>query len=196
MSDVPASSEPAGVVQRAARQYWWLPVVRGALAIIFGLIAVIWPHITAGAILWVVAIFAIVDGIVAIYDAIRYRSEGGTALGVTLGAVAVIFGIIALVWPGPTITVFAVIVGIWAIVAGLIQLVASIDLRSVIGSGWGWGMVTGSLTIVLGLLLLFWPKSSVAALVVVLGIWAFVVGLLLIAIGFQVRRVGKGTVTV
>jgi uncharacterized membrane protein HdeD (DUF308 family) len=196
MTDVPMTPDPIGEIQRSARQFWWVPVVRGAVAIVFGLIAMIWPHITAGAILWVVAIFAIVDGIVALYDAIRYRSENGTALGVTLGVVAIVFGVVALVWPGPTIAVFAIIVGIWALAAGLIQLVASIDLRSVIGSGWGWGVVTGSLTIILGLLLIFWPHGSVAALVVILGIWAIVVGILLMIVGFQVRRVGKADVTV
>jgi uncharacterized membrane protein HdeD (DUF308 family) len=197
MTDVPASPDPVTrALQGAARQYWWLPVVRGAFAIIFGLIAVIWPHITAGAILWVVAIFAIVDGLIEIFDAIRYRSEGGTALGITFGVIAIAFGIVALVWPGPTITVFAVIVGIWAVIAGLVQLVASIDLRKVIGSGWAWGVVSGALTLILGILLLVWPKSSITALVWVLGIWAFVAGIVLIAIGFQVRRAGKADLTV
>ncbi|MGC5165722.1 HdeD family acid-resistance protein [Luteimicrobium sp. DT211] len=197
MTDVPTAPDPyARAVQGAARQYWWLPVLRGVLTIVFGLVAVIWPGVTALAILWVIAIFAIVDGLLEIFDAIRYRAAGGTALGITFGVLSVAFGIVALVWPGPTVTVFAVIVGIWAILVGLVGLAASIDLRKVVGSGWAWGAITAGLTVVLGILLLIWPKGSLAALVWLVGIWAFVAGIVLVVIGFQVRRLGKADLTV
>lgn len=189
-------TSPLGALQGVARRYWWVPVVRGVLTIAFGLVAVIWPHVTVAAILWVVAVFAIVDGVVEIFDAIRQRRDGGTALGITLGVLAIAFGVVALVWPGPTITVFAVIVGIWTLVAGLLQIVASIDLRKVLGSGWGWGVTSGVLTLVLGVLLLVWPKGSLAALVWVVGIWAFVIGIVLIGIGVRVRRLAKADITV
>ena len=197
MTDVPTAPGPlAGALQGAARRYWWLPVLRGVLYIAFGLVAVIWPDVTALAILWVVAIFAIVDGLLEIFDAIRYRASGGTALGITFGVLSVAFGIVALVWPGPTVTVFAVIVGIWALLVGIVGFAASIDLRKVVGSGWAWGVTSAVLTVILGIVLLVWPKGSLVALVWVLGIWAFVLGILLILIGFQVRRLGKADLTV
>lgn len=186
----------ASVLQSAARRYWWLPVVRGIAVIAFGLVAVIWPHITVAAILWVVAIFAIVDGLLEIFDAIRYRKERDAGLGIVFGVIAIAFGVVALVWPGPTITVFAIVVGIWAVVAGLVQIVASVGLRSIIGSGWAWGLTSGILTLILGILLFVWPKSSLAALVWVVGIWAFVIGIVLVVIGFRVRRLAKAELTV
>jgi uncharacterized membrane protein HdeD (DUF308 family) len=171
-------------------------VLRGVLYIAFGLVAVVWPDVTALAILWVIAIFAIVDGLLEIFDAIRYRASGGTALGITFGVLSVAFGIVALVWPGPTVTVFAVIVGIWALLVGIVGFAASIDLRKVVGSGWVWGVTSAVLTVILGILLLVWPKGSLVALVWLVGIWAFVAGILLIVIGFQVRRLGKADLTV
>ena len=197
MTDVPTAPGPlAGALQGAARQYWWLPVLRGALYIAFGLVAVIWPHVTALAILWVIAIFAIVDGLLEIFYAIRYRGSGGTALGLTFGVLSVAFGIVALVWPGPTVTAFAVIVGIWALLVGIVGFAASIGLRKAVGSGWVWGVASAVLTVILGILLLVWPKGSLVALVWVVGIWAFVLGILLIVIGFQVRRLGRADLTV
>jgi len=197
MTDVPTAPSPlAGALQGAARQYWWLPVLRGVLYIAFGVIAVAWPGVTALAILWVIAIFAIVDGLIEIFDAIRYRASGGTALGITFGVLSVAFGVVALVWPGPTVTVFAVIVGIWAILVGIVGVMASVGLRKVPGSGWGWGVTSAVLTVILGVMLLVWPKSSLVALVWVLGIWAWVIGIMLIVIGFQVRRLGKADLTV
>ncbi|PJI93654.1 HdeD family acid-resistance protein [Luteimicrobium subarcticum] len=189
--------DPLGVnPAQVARQYWWLPVLRGIVSILFGLLAVIWPKITAGALLWIVGLFALIDGILILVDALRHRGQGGTALGVVLGVLAVAFGLAALFWTEKTAVVIVVILGIWAIIAGLVELVASIDLRSAIGSGWVWGTILGAVTLVFGILVVVWPKASIVSVVWLIGLWAIIAGLVLVVVGFQVRRLGRAERTV
>ena len=60
-----------------AKQVWYWPVVRGVVAIALGIVAIAWPEITAAALIWVIGIFAVVDGILEIVEGIRRRGTGG-----------------------------------------------------------------------------------------------------------------------
>jgi len=167
-------------------------VLRGVLAIIFGIVALSWPDKTAAVIIWVVGIFAVVDGVVEIVEGIRRRGTGnGTAVLVTMGVLSLAVGVVLLVWPGKTAIVLTWIVGFWAVVYGLFQTVASLDLRKVPGSGWGWGVVAGLLGIVFGLLVLFNVNAGLVSIVWLLALFAIVWGVMLVAFGFQIRSLGR-----
>jgi uncharacterized membrane protein HdeD (DUF308 family) len=175
-----------------AKQVWYWPVVRGVLAIILGIVAIAWPDITAAAIIWVIGIFAVVDGIVEIVEGIRRRGTGnGTAVLVTMGVLSLAVGILLLVWPGKTAIVLTWIVGFWAVVYGLFQTVASLELRKVPGSGWGWGVFAGLLGLVFGLLVLFNVNAGLVSIVWILAVFAILWGVMLIAFGFQIRSLGR-----
>ena len=175
-----------------ARQVWYWPVLRGVLAIIFGIVALSWPDKTAAVIIWVVGIFAVVDGVVEIVEGIRRRGTGnGTAVLVTMGVLSLAVGVVLLVWPGKTAIVLTWIVGFWAVVYGLFQTVASLDLRKVPGSGWGWGVFAGLLGLVFGLLVLFNVNAGLVSIVWILAIFAILWGVMLIAFGFQIRSLGR-----
>lgn len=175
-----------------ARQVWYWPVLRGVLAILFGIVALSWPDKTAAVIIWVVGIFAVVDGVVEIVEGIRRRGTGnGTAVLVTMGVLSLAVGVVLLVWPGKTAIVLTWIVGFWAVVYGLFQTVASLDLRKVPGSGWGWGVVAGLLGIVFGLLVLFNVNAGLVSIVWLLALFAIVWGVMLVAFGFQIRSLGR-----
>lgn len=177
---------------RTAKQVWYWPVIRGVLAILFGIIALAWPDKTAAVVIWVIGIFAVVDGIVEIVEGIRRRGTGsGTALLVTMGVLSLAVGVVLLVWPGKTAIVLTWIVGFWAVVYGLFQTVASLDLRKVAGSGWGWGVVAGLLGIVFGLLVLFNVNAGLVSIVWLLALFAIVWGVMLIAFGVQIRSLGR-----
>lgn len=177
---------------RTAKQVWYWPVIRGVLAILFGIIALAWPDKTAAVVIWVIGIFAVVDGIVEIVEGIRRRGTGsGTALLVTMGVLSLAVGVVLLVWPGKTAIVLTWIVGFWAVVYGLFQTVASLDLRKVPGSGWGWGVVAGLLGIVFGLLVLFNVNAGLVSIVWLLALFAIVWGVMLIAFGIQIRSLGR-----
>lgn len=175
-----------------AKQVWYWPVLRGVLAIIFGIVALSWPDKTAAVIIWVVGIFAVVDGVVEIVEGIRRRGTGnGTAVLVTMGVLSLAVGVVLLVWPGKTAIVLTWIVGFWAVVYGLFQTVASLDLREVPGSGWGWGVVAGLLGIVFGVLVLFNVNAGLVSIVWLLALFAIVWGVMLVAFGFQIRSLGR-----
>ena len=175
-----------------AKQVWYWPVLRGVLAILFGIVALSWPDKTAAVIIWVVGIFAVVDGVVEIVEGIRRRGTGnGTAVLVTMGVLSLAVGVVLLVWPGKTAIVLTWIVGFWAVVYGLFQTVASLDLRKVPGSGWGWGVVAGLLGIVFGVLVLFNVNAGLVSIVWLLALFAIVWGVMLVAFGFQIRSLGR-----
>jgi uncharacterized membrane protein HdeD (DUF308 family) len=183
----PVSAEYAKIAKGA----WVWAVVRGVLAIIFGIIALVAPLSTAVALAVVIGIFAIVDGIIDLVDAIRHRGTGGVGLRVFLGVVSLLFGIILLVWPGKTIAFMVILIAIWSIVIGILQIIANISIRKDSGRAWIWGVVSGALGVIFGILVLVWPGIGLVSLIWLIGIWAIVFGIALIVLGLQVRKASK-----
>lgn len=183
----PISAEYAKIAQGA----WIWAVVRGVLAIIFGIIALVAPLTTAAALALVIGIFAIVDGIIDIIDALRHRGTSGVGFRVFLGVVSLLFGLIILVWPGRTLAFMVILIAIWSIVIGVLQIVASIGIRKQSGSAWIWGVVSGALGVIFGILVLVWPGIGLVSLIWLIGIWAIVFGLALIVLGLQVRKASE-----
>ncbi|GAA3627524.1 HdeD family acid-resistance protein [Microlunatus ginsengisoli] len=185
-------SEPVVYVSeefsKTARHAWIWQIVRGALAIIFGILALFWPLQTAVALALLVGIFALVDGIVDIVDAIRFRGSPGVGLRVFLGIVSLLFGALVLFWPQISLAVLAVLVAIWAILIGALQIIANISLRKESGRSWVWGVVAGAIGVIFGIVVLITPKAGVITLIWLLGIWAIVFGIILIVLGLQLRK--------
>lgn len=174
-----------------ARRVWYWTVVRGVLAIVFGTVALLAPISTAVSLAVVVAIFAVVDGIFEIIDGIRHRAYGGAGLRVLQGVLTLGFGVVLVVWP--EITTLAIIwtIAVWAVVVGIIQVVVALSLRRVAGSGWGWGVVSGLVSVIFGGLVLARPAAGLVSIIWVLGVFAIMLGVLLVGFGLQVRRLGK-----
>ena len=137
-----------------AKKIWIFAIVRGVLAIIFGLIALFAPIATATVLAIVVGVYAIVNGVFDIIEAIRHRGSSSMVLRIVLGAISILFGILVLVWPGISLTILVILVGIWAIIIGILQIMASVRHRAVPNSGWVWGIIGGALSILFGILVL------------------------------------------
>ncbi len=191
-------SEPVVYVSeefsKTARHAWIWQIVRGALAIIFGILALFWPLQTAVALALLVGIFALVDGIVDIVDAIRFRGSPGVGLRVFLGIVSLLFGALVLFWPQISLAVLAVLVAIWAILIGALQIIANISLRKESGRSWVWGVIAGAIGVIFGIVVLITPKAGVITLIWLLGIWAIVFGIILIVLGLQLRKAASVTI--
>ncbi len=187
VSPNPVSAQYAEI----ARGAWIWAVVRGALAIVFGIIALTSPITTAIVLAIVIGVFAVVDGIVDLIDAIRHRGTAGVGLRVFLGVVSLLFGIIILVWPGKTIGFMVVLIAIWSILIGVLQIVANVSIRKDAPGAWIWGAVSGALGLIFGIVVLFNLGIGLVALIWLVGIWAIVFGLALIVLGLQVRKAGK-----
>jgi uncharacterized membrane protein HdeD (DUF308 family) len=109
-------------------------------------------------------------------------------LRIVLGAVSILFGILVLVWPGMSVAILVIIVGVWAIITGILQIMSSVRHRAVPNSGWVWGIIGGALSILFGILLLIWPDTGLVTIIWIIGIWAVVWGIILIVLGLQLRK--------
>ena len=102
------------------------------------------------------------------------------------GLFAVLFGIIALAWPGITALVLLYLIAAWAFVTGIFEIVAAIRLREEIRGEWLLAL-SGILSVLFGLALVIWPGAGALALIWVIGAYAIAFGALLIALGFRLR---------
>lgn len=167
---------------------WQVVVLRGVLAVLFGLIAIVWPQITvlALAILW--GVFTLVDGIAATAMGVGkgVGSKGDRAYLIVLGVLGIIAGVITFLWPAITVVVLLVVIAVWAIIAGIMQIVAAFRLRKVVRNEW-FLAVSGLVTLALGILLIVQPAEGAVALVIAIATFAIAWGIVLIVFGFRLR---------
>jgi uncharacterized membrane protein HdeD (DUF308 family) len=185
------SSNTAASFPSLAKKIWIFAVIRGALALIFGLIALFAPIATSIALAIVIGVFAIVTGVFDIIEAIRHRGSSSMVLRIVLGAVSILFGILVLVWPGISLAILVIMVGVWAIITGVLQIMSSVRHRAVPDSGWVWGIIGGALSILFGVVVLIWPGTGLVAIIWIIGIWAVVWGIILIVLGVKLRKAAR-----
>ena len=167
-------------------QRWWAVGLRGILAIIFGLICLLTPGIALGAFVIVFAAYMFVDGVFAIISGIRAaRSGENWGLLILEGVVDLAAGAIAVLWPAITLVVLVWIVAIWAIVSGALMVAAAFSLN--LDYGRWWLALGGIASIVFGILLIIEPLIGAVVLTLWIGAYAFVFGVLLLVLGFQLH---------
>jgi uncharacterized membrane protein HdeD (DUF308 family) len=152
---------------------------RGLLAAAVGLACVIWPGITIGVVVALFAIYSFVDAGVLL---VRLFNAGDTAgqrvLMVVVAFIDVAAGLVAIVYPGITAAVLVIVIGVWAIFGGLVELAAAWQL-SVPGSGWlAFG---GVLSVTAGIVLVVWPAIGAFSLALVFGVYLIAYGVALLA---------------
>lgn len=174
----------------ALTRNWWAVALRGVFAVIFGLLALIWPHITVLALVALFGAYCLVDGVIALGTAFFGGAEAAgrrTWLAVE-GVAGIIAGIITFAWPGITALVLLWLIAFWALVTGIMEIVAAIRLRRELQGEWLL-ILSGALSVVFGILLMVWPASGALALIVLIGIYALIFGVDLIVLGLRLRRV-------
>ena len=168
-------------------QNWWAVLLRGAFAILFGVLALIWPGVTLGSLVLLFGIYMLVDGVFAIVAGVRAaaRHERWGAL-ILEGVADLVAGGIALVWPLATVLAFVYLAGAWAVVSGALLLAATFRLRPAHGK---WLMGLGAIiSMVWGVLLMAAPIAGAVVMTWWLGAYALVFGAALIALAFRLRR--------
>lgn len=173
-----------------ARNWVWV-VSRGVAALLFGLFTLFNPALTIRALLLLFGLYAFFDGLFAVISAIRNRHEERHWIPLLIGGLAgIAVGVAAFVWPRMTGTVLLLVIAVWAVIFGLSQSSAGIRLRKVIAGEWLL-ILAGVLSVVFGLALFFVPQSGALAIVIWLGAYATVLGIVLIALGFRLRSWGR-----
>jgi len=175
---------------------WWLVALRGVAAILFGLIAFVRPGMTLTALVYLFGAYALIGGAFAIAAALWAAGAGQRFWALLFdGLLGVAAGVIAFVYPGLTALALLYLIAFWAIVSGVVEIVAAIRLRRVIASEWMLGLA-GLASIVLGVLLVAFPRAGALSVILVIGAYALIFGVLQIALAFRLRSFGQGTVAV
>jgi uncharacterized membrane protein HdeD (DUF308 family) len=168
--------------------HWWALALRGVIAILFGLAALLRPGIALAALILLFGAYALVDGVFAIVG-IFGGTRSGTPRWLLLleGVVGILAGIIAFVFPGLTAIALLYLIAAWAIITGIAEIATAIRLRQEIQGEWAL-ILGGILSVIFGLLLAVLPGVGILSLIWLIGIYAIVFGVLLLITAFQVRR--------
>jgi uncharacterized membrane protein HdeD (DUF308 family) len=167
-------------------------LLRGAVAVAFGVVALIWPAVTALVLAVAFGVYALIDGAGRIIDAFgdggRYHRVAHF-LGGLLGVAA---GIIAVVWPAITVLALALLVGAWALVTGVSEIAAAIRLRKQLhGRAQAFPVVAGALSVLAGVLILLQPFAGALGIALIVGIYALVYGGVLVFLGVRLRSLAR-----
>jgi uncharacterized membrane protein HdeD (DUF308 family) len=176
------------MLERLAKN-WWVFVLRGVLAILFGVCAMLMPKITLAVLILLYGAYALADGIVAAVAAFSRRAAGeGFPWSVLLiGLAGIGVGLLTIMYPGLTALLLLYFIAAWQIVRGVTEIVVAIKLRKQI-QGEGWLIAGGVLSVLVGLFLWARPGAGALALVWVIGSFAILFGIILVALGFKLRR--------
>ena len=188
MTAAPGTLQP--LVESQDHPSGWAMVLRGVIAVIFGVIVVRSPTLAASAFVILFAVYAFVDAAMDFFLAAR-RGRAGLRWGWYLfeGLVSVALGVLALALPGMTIFLAVLLIGIRALVLGTLELAAAFSGKGVLEPRWIIGL-TGAISILFGILLLARPAAGALALVWMVGAYALVFGVVLFALGLRMLWTG------
>lgn len=166
---------------------WWVLVVRGAAAVLFGVMTFVWPAITLAVLVLLWGAYALADGALAVWGA--FKRGAGQAFPWWLfiaGVAGVAAGVYTFLNPGLTALALLVLIGAFAVLRGIMQIAAAIRLRDEIEHEWLLGL-SGVLCAVFGVLVLVAPGAGALAIALWIGALAAAVGVMEIAAGIRLR---------
>ena len=166
---------------------WWALVLRGIVAILFGVLAFVWPNITLTALVFLFGAYALVDGAFSIVAGIKSHAENKRwLLLLIVGVLSIAAGVYAFIVPAITALILLILIASWAIVTGAFQIAAAIQLRKHISGEWLLALSV-IISILFGAALLYNPVAGALAVVWLIGVYAVIFGILLLALGFKLR---------
>ncbi|VTU16493.1 HdeD family acid-resistance protein [Variovorax sp. RA8] len=166
----------------------WMLILRGAAAILFGVLAVAWPGLTLILFVAMFAAYALVGGFASVVAAFaRRRSDRQWWLPLMLGIVSVAAGVYALVYPALSALVLVLVMGFNAVLTGALDIALAIRLRRVLRGRWPL-VLSGIVSLLFGALVLAAPGPGALAMVWLISLHAVVTGVLLLSLGLRIRR--------
>lgn len=170
---------------------WWVLVLRGALGMLFGAFAILMPDVALAALVLVFGAYAFVDGVFNVVAAVRgARGERPWGWLLLSGLAGILAGVAAFVAPALTALVLLYVIAGWAVLTGVLEVAAAVRLRREITGEWLLA-ASGILSIVFGVLIMIAPVAGALAVVLLIGAYAFLSGLVLVALGLRLRGAAR-----
>jgi uncharacterized membrane protein HdeD (DUF308 family) len=183
----PTPSLPGGPLLPMLARYWWLIMLRGIAAIVFGVLAFIWPGITLVTLILFWGAFMLVDGVLALANAIMGGGMGSRWWLALVGLAGVAAGVMTFLWPGVTALVLLWFMASWAIVLGIFQIVGAIQLRKEIDNEWTL-ILSGVVSVLFGVILFVAPGAGALGLIWVIAAYAIIFGVLMLMAGLRLKK--------
>jgi uncharacterized membrane protein HdeD (DUF308 family) len=181
------ASKSGGAMGTLWAHDWWVVLLRGIVAVLFGLLAFFLPSITLIVLVLLFGIFAIVDGILSFERAFSASSRNESWIWPTIvGVLGIAAGVAAFIWPGITALVLLYIIAAWALLTGIVEIIGTIRMRREISDEWLF-VLGGVLSVLFGLLVFARPGVGAIAVVWLIGFYAIVLGIQRIAVAFRMR---------
>jgi uncharacterized membrane protein HdeD (DUF308 family) len=169
---------------------WWLLLLRGIAAIAFGVLTFFWPGLTLLVLIFLWGIYAIADGILALWAAVANKAAGKIAprwwLAI-VGLAGISAGVLTFVWPGMTALVLLMFIAAWAIISGVFQIWGAIQLRKEIEGEWMLGL-SGLLSVAFGVIVIAQPGAGAVAVIWLIGWFAILLGCCYMAFSLRLRK--------
>ncbi|BAZ09003.1 hypothetical protein NIES4071_08090 [Calothrix sp. NIES-4071] len=182
--------DPIKIGTRLARN-WWVVALRGAIAILFGLAALFLPRITLSTLVFLFGAFVLGSGILLVMTAFKDRLNNAHGwLLLIEGAISIILGVLVFAFPAITALVLLHFIAAWAIMIGILEVIAAIGMRKEIENEWLLFLV-GIGSVIFGVSLAIWPGAGALAILWVIGIYAIFFGILLLILAFRLRSWGN-----
>jgi uncharacterized membrane protein HdeD (DUF308 family) len=167
---------------------WWALLIRGIAALVFGLLAFAWPGATIFAIIVLFGAYALVDGIFAIVAAIRAAQAHERWWPFVLeGIVGLAIGIVTFVEPHVTAFALYITIAAWAFLTGILEIAAAVQLRKQIANEL-WLILGGIASILFGVLMIWFPVIGALSVVYIIGAYAVLFGIIMIAFSLRLRK--------
>src|SRR5215212_1372457 len=167
---------------------WRALALRGLIALLFGLVVLFWPGLVLTVLSILFGIYAAIDGAITFVPALRSPDRGTQrTLPLAEGAVGIVAGLVALLWPGLAAIGLVYVIAVWAVATGVLKILTAVLLRARVENGW---LLAGSgaLSALFGILLVILARSDVPFLASFIGGFAVVLGLALIVFAFRLRE--------
>jgi uncharacterized membrane protein HdeD (DUF308 family) len=187
-TDIKATGLPQPMLLHGLAKNWWLLLLRGIAAIIFGILAFAWPGITLLSLVIIYGAYALVDGVLAIAAAV---GGGGGATPrwwlIVVGLLGIAAGLLTFFWPQITALVLLMFIGAWALIHGVFEIIGAIRLRKEIDNEWML-ILSGALSVLFGAAMLIMPGAGALALIWVIGAYSIIFGILFVGFAFRLKK--------
>jgi uncharacterized membrane protein HdeD (DUF308 family) len=169
-------------IVNALAKNWWVLLIRGILAILFGVLAFVMPGLTLLTLVLLYGVYALTDGITALFVGGSSRAWGLVLIGV----LGLIVGLCTFIYPGITAVALLYLIAAWAVVRGVFEIITAIQWRKEISYEWAL-IISGVISILFGVVLIANPAVGALAVVWIIGVYALVFGFVMIFLAFRLR---------